>query len=61
MSVNVGYGLSNPLVGEDGRIYTCSKRVAFAFESNGTVSWAILLNYTCDPDIAPAQDETGKV
>lgn len=58
---NVGYKLSNPLVGEDGRIYTCSRKVAFAFESNGTVSWAILLNYTCHPEIAPVQDETGKV
>lgn len=53
--------LSDPLVGDDGRIYTCSERNIYSFESSGTVAWAIPLNYTCNVDIAPIQDGRGKV
>ncbi|XP_057951587.1 protein GAMETE EXPRESSED 3 [Malania oleifera] len=47
--------LSKPLVGDDGRIYACSERNFFAFESNGTISWTAHLNYTCNTGMAPVQ------
>ncbi|MCL7042080.1 hypothetical protein MKW94_022125 [Papaver nudicaule] len=55
------YRLSKPLVGGDGRIYTCSERNFFAFESNGSIAWSVHINYTCYVDIAPIQDEFGKI
>ncbi|MCL7023803.1 hypothetical protein MKW94_004761 [Papaver nudicaule] len=55
------YRLSKPLVGDNGRIYTCSERNFFAFESNGSIAWSVHINYTCYVDIAPIQDEFGKV
>ncbi|KAF6160860.1 hypothetical protein GIB67_041914 [Kingdonia uniflora] len=55
------YRLSNPLIGDDGKIYTCSERNFFAFESNGSIAWTIHLNYSCHVDIAPIRDERGKV
>ncbi|KAF8399193.1 hypothetical protein HHK36_015058 [Tetracentron sinense] len=54
------YRLSKPLIGDDGRIYTCSERNLFAFESNGSIAWTIPLNYTCHVDIAPIRGDRGK-
>ncbi|MQL82828.1 hypothetical protein Taro_015304 [Colocasia esculenta] len=56
-----GLWLSNPLVGYDGKIYACCRKNLFAFESNGTVSWIIPLNYSCRMDMAPVGDGRGKV
>ena len=53
--------LSKPLVGEDGRIYACSEKDLFAFESNGTIAWTIHLDYTCNAAMAPVQGGLGKV
>ncbi|XXG79444.1 hypothetical protein AAC387_Pa09g0510 [Persea americana] len=53
--------LSDPLVGDEGRIYTCSERIVYSFESSGTVAWAIPLNYTCNVNIAPICDGRGKI
>ena len=56
-----GHRLSKPLVGEDGRIYACSEKDLFAFESNGTIAWTIHLDYTCNAAMAPVQGGLGKV
>lgn len=56
-----GHRLSKPLVGEDGRIYVCSEKDLFAFESNGTIAWTIHLDYTCNAAMAPVQGGLGKV
>lgn len=53
--------LSKPLIGDDNRIYACSGRDFFVFESNGTVAWTVHLNYTCNGDIAPVHGGKGKV
>ncbi|KAF5181181.1 Gamete expressed, partial [Thalictrum thalictroides] len=55
------YKLTKPLVGDDGKIYTCSERNLFAFESNGTIAWTIHLNYSCHVDVAPVSDGRGKI
>ncbi|XP_065638872.1 protein GAMETE EXPRESSED 3 isoform X4 [Quercus suber] len=56
-----GHRLSKPLVGEDGRIYACSEKDLFAFESNGTIAWTIHLDYTCNAAMAPVQGGLGKI
>ncbi|CAA7408523.1 unnamed protein product [Spirodela intermedia] len=53
--------LSAPYVGYDGKIYACCRKNLFAFESDGTISWIIPLNYSCHMDIAPVSDERGKI
>lgn len=53
--------LSNPLIGYDGRVYTCSERNLFAFERNGSISWTVPLNYTCNVGIAPVHGDRGKI
>ncbi|KAI3944852.1 hypothetical protein MKW92_034664 [Papaver armeniacum] len=53
--------LSKPLVGDNGKIYTCSDRNFFAFESNGSIAWSVHINFTCYVDIPPIQDEFGKI
>ena len=60
-SRSYGHRLSKPLVGEDGRIYACSEKDLFAFESNGTIAWTIHLDYTCNAAMAPVQGGHGKV
>ncbi|XP_026378186.1 protein GAMETE EXPRESSED 3-like [Papaver somniferum] len=55
------YRLSKPLVGDNGKIYTCSDRNFFAFESNGSIAWSVHINFTCYVDIPPYQDEFGKI
>ncbi|KAL3624137.1 hypothetical protein CASFOL_032953 [Castilleja foliolosa] len=47
------YKLFKNLIGDDGRVYACSGKDFFAFESNGTIAWTVHLNYTCNPNIAP--------
>ncbi|XP_030925124.1 protein GAMETE EXPRESSED 3 [Quercus lobata] len=56
-----GHRLSKPLVGEDGRIYVCSEKDLFAFESNGTIAWTIHLDYSCNAAMAPVQGGLGKI
>ncbi|PON37919.1 hypothetical protein PanWU01x14_316650 [Parasponia andersonii] len=53
--------LSKPLIGNDGRIYICSEKDFFAFESNGSIAWTIHLNYTCKPDMAPVYGGLEKI
>ncbi|KAL3719380.1 hypothetical protein ACJRO7_004352 [Eucalyptus globulus] len=55
------YRLSKPSIGDDGRVYTCSEKNLFAFESNGTIAWSIHLNFTCDARVAPALGERGRM
>ncbi|PIA39518.1 hypothetical protein AQUCO_02600166v1, partial [Aquilegia coerulea] len=55
------YRLTKPFIGDDGKIYTCSERNLFAFESNGTIAWTLHLNYSCHVDIAPVSAGRGKV
>ncbi|KAK4802027.1 hypothetical protein SAY86_000230 [Trapa natans] len=53
--------LWKPLIGDDSRIYACSGRDFFVFESNGTLAWAVHLNYTCNGDITPVHGGKGKI
>ncbi|KAK3409330.1 hypothetical protein EUGRSUZ_J01458 [Eucalyptus grandis] len=55
------YRLSKPSIGDDGRVFTCSEKNLFAFESNGTIAWSIHLNFTCDATVAPALGERGRM
>lgn len=55
------YRFSKPLVGDDGRVYTCLERNLLAFESNGSIAWTLSLNYTCSAGIAPVHGGARKV
>ncbi|RRT69546.1 hypothetical protein B296_00026692 [Ensete ventricosum] len=45
----------------DGRLLACSGMNLLCFENNGTVAWIVPLQYTCRLDIAPVNDDRGKV
>ncbi|XP_057737746.1 protein GAMETE EXPRESSED 3 isoform X1 [Arachis stenosperma] len=53
--------LSKPLVGDDGRIYVCSNKKLFAFESNGSISWTMHIDYKCNVAVAPVHGGFGKI
>nr|XP_029151900.1 protein GAMETE EXPRESSED 3 isoform X2 [Arachis hypogaea] len=53
--------LSKPLVGDDGRIYVCSNKKLFAFESNGSISWSMHIDYKCNVAVAPVHGGFGKI
>ncbi|GAV71035.1 LOW QUALITY PROTEIN: hypothetical protein CFOL_v3_14529, partial [Cephalotus follicularis] len=53
--------LTKPLIGDDGRIYTCFENILFAFESNGSLAWSLHLNYACNVGMAPVQGGRGKI
>ncbi|KAH9675891.1 protein GAMETE EXPRESSED 3 [Citrus sinensis] len=55
------FRLSKPLIGEDGKIYACSEKTLFAFESNGTIAWSLDLDFTCNIGTAPVHGGTGEV
>ncbi|XP_059284785.1 protein GAMETE EXPRESSED 3 [Lycium ferocissimum] len=55
------YRLSKPLISDDGKVYVCSEKNFFAFESNGSVVWTLSLNYKCSPSIAPVLGESRKI
>ncbi|KAJ6707608.1 PROTEIN GAMETE EXPRESSED 3 [Salix viminalis] len=60
-SVRTDLTLSKPLVGEDGRIYICSEKTLYAFESSGSVAWTSYLGYACNVSMAPVHGTTGKL
>ncbi|KAF3443928.1 hypothetical protein FNV43_RR13618 [Rhamnella rubrinervis] len=53
--------LSKPVIGYDGKIYACSDKDLFAFQSNGSIFWTIRLNYTCNADRAPISGGNEKI
>ncbi|KAL6961029.1 hypothetical protein U1Q18_038792 [Sarracenia purpurea var. burkii] len=53
--------LSKPLIRDDGRIYSCSEKNLFAFESNGSIAWTVNLNYTCNVEITPIHGGSRKI
>ncbi|XP_061979624.1 protein GAMETE EXPRESSED 3 [Populus nigra] len=53
--------LSRPLIGEDGRIYICSEKTLYAFESNGSIAWTSYLSYACNASMAPVHGTVGKL
>ncbi|XP_009772084.1 protein GAMETE EXPRESSED 3 isoform X1 [Nicotiana sylvestris] len=55
------YRLSKPLISDDGKVYVCSEKNFFAFESNGSIAWTLSLNYKCSPNIAPVLGESRKI
>ncbi|CAK9143857.1 unnamed protein product [Ilex paraguariensis] len=59
--VKGAYRLGKPLIGDDRRVYTCSGMNLFAFESNGSMAWTIVLNYTCNVGIAPVRGGARKL
>ncbi|KAJ7974209.1 Protein GAMETE EXPRESSED 3 [Quillaja saponaria] len=60
-SKSLSYRLSKPLIGDNGRIYACSEKNLFAFESNGTIAWTIHLNYKCNDGMSPVHGGIGKI
>lgn len=52
--------LSRNFIGDDGRVYACSGRNLFSFESNGTIAWTVPLNYTCNVNLAPVHGGSRK-
>jgi outer membrane protein assembly factor BamB len=60
-SVRTDLRLSRPLIGEDGRIYICSEKTLYAFESNGSIAWTSYLSYACNASMAPVHGTVGKV
>lgn len=55
------FRLSKPLIGEDGKIYACSEKTLFAFESNGSIAWSLDLDFKCNIGMAPVHGGKGKV
>lgn len=53
--------LLNPLIGDDGKIYTCLEKNLLIFQSNGSVYRTIPLNYTCNVGIMPVLGASRKV
>ncbi|XP_022884264.1 protein GAMETE EXPRESSED 3-like [Olea europaea var. sylvestris] len=53
--------LSRNFIGDDGRVYACSGRNLFSFESNGTIAWTVPLNYTCNVNLAPVHGGSRKI
>ncbi|KAL1538888.1 protein GAMETE EXPRESSED 3 [Salvia divinorum] len=49
------------LIMDDGRICACSRKYLFAFERNGTIAWALRLNYVCSSSIAPVHGGSSKI
>lgn len=59
--VSARHWLSKPLIGDDGRIYVCSDKNFFAFESNGSIAWSMHIDYKCNIDKAPVHGGSRKV
>ncbi|KAJ0043908.1 hypothetical protein Pint_18837 [Pistacia integerrima] len=55
------FSLSKPLIGEDGKIYACSEKTLFAFESNGSIAWSLDLDFKCNIGMAPVHGGKGKI
>ncbi|XP_055961520.1 protein GAMETE EXPRESSED 3 [Mercurialis annua] len=54
--------LSKFLIGDDdSRIYACSDRVFYAFESNGSIAWSLHLPYSCNSTMPPVHGGRGKI
>ncbi|KAJ9540676.1 hypothetical protein OSB04_027182 [Centaurea solstitialis] len=53
--------LSNPLIGDDRKIYVCLEKHLLIFQSNGSISRRIPLNYTCNIGITPVLGASRKV
>ena len=53
--------LSNPLIGEDERVYICMGKSLLAFENNGTTAWTLPLGYSCNLGIAPVTGASSTV
>ncbi|XP_012855368.1 PREDICTED: LOW QUALITY PROTEIN: protein GAMETE EXPRESSED 3, partial [Erythranthe guttata] len=60
-SKRTSYRLYKNLIGDDGRIYICSGKNFFSFESNGSIAWTVHLNYTCNSNIAPINGGSKKI
>ena len=45
----------------DGRLLACSGMNLLCFDKNGTIAWIVPFQYTCRLDIAPVNDDRGKV
>ncbi|KAI3520949.1 hypothetical protein L1887_10404 [Cichorium endivia] len=53
--------LSNPLVGDDRKIYICLERNLLIFRNNGSISRTIPLKYKCNVGITPVLGASRKV
>ncbi|KAJ8530891.1 hypothetical protein K7X08_023772 [Anisodus acutangulus] len=51
------YRLTKPLISDDGKVYVCSEKNFFAFESNGSITWTLSLNYKCSPNICGCRNQ----
>ncbi|KAI3452129.1 hypothetical protein Pfo_008794 [Paulownia fortunei] len=59
-SKRAAYRLFKNFIGDDGRVYACSGKNFFSFESNGSIAWTVHLNYTCNANIAPVHGGSKK-
>ncbi|GER31010.1 gamete-expressed 3 [Striga asiatica] len=55
------YRLFKNFIGDDERVYACSGKDFFSFESNGTIAWKVYLNYSCNANIAPVHGGSSKI
>lgn len=53
--------LHKNFIWDDGRVCACSGKNLFAFERNGSIAWALHLNYTCNANIAPVHGGSSKI
>ncbi|KAL7614502.1 hypothetical protein Lser_V15G07558 [Lactuca serriola] len=53
--------LSNPLIGDDQKIYTCLEKNLMIFHNTGSISRMIPLNYTCNLGITPVLGASRKI
>ncbi|KAI3722530.1 hypothetical protein L2E82_33569 [Cichorium intybus] len=53
--------LSNPLIGDDRKIYICSEKNLLVFHNNGSISRTIPLKYKCNVGITPVLGASRKV
>ncbi|CAD5183559.1 unnamed protein product [Musa acuminata subsp. malaccensis] len=53
--------LGNPLMTGDGRLLACSGMNLLCFDKNGTIAWIVPFQYTCRLDVAPVNDDRGKI
>ncbi|KAI9152900.1 hypothetical protein LWI28_002715 [Acer negundo] len=59
MQFDLDRRLSTPLIGEDGKIYSCSEKTLFAFESNGYIAWSLDLDFKCNVGMPPVHGGRG--
>ncbi|KAI7744177.1 hypothetical protein M8C21_020795 [Ambrosia artemisiifolia] len=53
--------ISNPLITDEGKIYTCLDKTILVFNNNGSLINRISLNHTCNPGMTPVLGASRKI